>query len=58
MFSKKAKGNPRVVAPSLNIAHAVTGESVIATNVPPTPTCSDADSITGLRARVPLALKR
>ncbi len=48
----------RVVAPSLSIAHAVTGESVLAVNVPPTLTCSGADSMTGLMARVPLVSNR
>ena len=35
---KERKGNLRVVAPSLSIAHAVTGESVVAVRFPPTPT--------------------
>ena len=40
------------------MAQAVTGESVVAVNVPPTPTCSGADSMTGRRARLPLGEKR
>ena len=48
----------RVVAPSLSMAQAVTGESVVAISVPPTLALEGADSMTGLMARVPLGLKR
>ena len=56
---KERKGNLRVVAPSLSIAHAVTGESVVADKFPPTPTCAGADSMTGRTARaLPSAVNR
>ena len=60
MRGEERKGkekNLRVVAPSLSIAHVVTGESVLAVILLPMLTVVGADSMTGRTARA-LPLKR